>query len=1080
MRRRPLATRAEHRGAYVSEKINISECLNSVQILEGIHIGQSKFTSPVVVFLAEPSCDCDTYAHQLLCVWNAKGHPTYEINCLELSKDDLLSQIRHYCNEVESGNEIQPLIVIKDLMPCDETLAKRLGKLISRLSEYHYNFVITVAPEASQAISHINNPAIIHGSDLVINRSCLGSFLSFASHSQLESLFACTCGVPQLMRPSLEYLSHHVHQNLPAESIYCLRDATKKFVRDGFRESLITDDKNMRLAMFLLGSGTVEDLDKVIGRPCGDLFATLCDASPFYNASIVNKTFCCAYLSSHKALDGIRHELSLQAELEPQITRRCIEILLEHGKYVRAAKVACLFFDEKTWLDVAMSWPLELINSGEGQIIRKAVQKSSDSLYVFEKSCAQVALYAIDGQYEIAQQAFTQVPIPLGSRQTEMYYQLIWMLEALKPISVFNNGVLDKQSEESESASSTPMARQHSLDGVREFCNLPPKLAMDGTYGLAHEFYVHWRVKNYLLCGDIKKAFAELLLQGVPSKISSLTDALLAIDFAMVQRFASDHVLSAGFILQERVEEFMNQTEYAFLSDRLKAFCLGLDALAGALNQLSELERLVNKMVAANLLVESSVLLICASMQSMYEGSRLQAYVLIERAKKLLSGADPFLILKHINHLKKALDVCMNSGDIDDEKMLESVGLANHVNALNMAETELLAEENCAEWLLAKAYLGEKSKLVIAANRLKKYELPEIMVPLMAVLVKTCGKLSQTLADAMPTAWKNKIDRFGIDRRDMLEKHKSDILLADIKPHELNIRVLGELSVYIDDIPIAETSWKRHMAKNLIALLAVTPGHALTRFQLTSALWPDCSYNQARDRLYVTLTAARRALSVEGGGCPFIRTGNGRVWLAPDCVKVDVDEFIHACQKVFSAEYSNKRVLQEVIRVSALYTGAVSALDDALGITLAARQDTSKRFIDLCLLGARAALTEDELSHAEWLADMAYRTDDLREDVLKVLLEVYVAQSRMVDAKALFTKYARRLSEVTGLSPSRELKRLLQSMYKDLGVEGSADEPDKGSHDTRSNGILGACKNDQQDKKGKKDKKGKTPRKAAS
>ncbi|WP_308805963.1 AfsR/SARP family transcriptional regulator [Atopobium minutum] len=1031
MRRRPAVARIERRGAHTNSVNNISAYLDSIQIMETVHIGQSQFSSPVVVFCAEPSCECEIYARQLAHAWSAKGYPTYEIDCTKTPKDELLTHLRHYCSEVECNNLQRPLIVITSLMPCDEALAQRLGRLISRLSECNYNFVLTVAPEASQVLSYVQHPVIIHGSDLVVQRAYLSSFTDFISFSQVESAFAYSFGVPQLLRPALEYFNRHPRHDVPIESLYCLRDAVKKHILDGFRDSLISDDKNMRLAMFLLGVGTLEDIDKAVGKSCGDIFASLCDAAPFYNASSFDKTFCCAYLFNHKVLDGVRHELASYAQLEPKITKRCIELLLEHKEYARAIKVASLFCDEQTWLEVALGWPIELINAGEGRVLRDAVLQCEDNAHVFERACAQVALRVIDGKYETAQQELICVPAPLGSRQTEIYYQLIWLMEALKPAAYSSDALQDKyhqNDEHNEKISAVVPMSPYAEKDVKEARDLPSQSVVDGTYELAHALYVHCCVKQHLMRGDIKKAFAELLIQGVPSKIASVTDVLLAIDFTAVQRFASDHVLRAGFVLQERVTEFAEQTDYAFLADRFNAFCIGLDALAGATDQLSELERLTNKLISAGLQLEAAILLVCAAVQSMYESSRLQAYVLLERAAKLSNEAMPFLSL-HLYHLQTALDMCMGSND---------------TKAASLAKIENPTSSTCVEWLLEKAYLKEESKLIVAANRLKKYALPEVMLPLLAVLAKTCGELSSSLVDAMPAAWCNKIDKFTSDRRDMLKKHESDLLLADAKPHELRINVLGELAMYVDGIPVAEASWKRHMAKNLVALLAVTPGHSLTRLQATSALWPDCDYAQARDRLYVTLTAARRAVSIENGGCPFICTGSGRIWLASEYVTIDMDEFAHACHQVFSAEYSNKQLLEEVMNVSAMYTGMVCVMDDVLGLSLAAREDTGKRFIDLCLLGAYAALSEKELSRAEWLADRAYREDDLREDALRVLLEVYVKQGRVADAKGLFTKYARKLSEVTGLSPSCELKRLLQSIFARFNAEEGTDDMNHG------------------------------------
>ena len=57
MRRRPMVARTERRGAHASSPITISACLDSIQIMEDVHIGQSQFSGPVVVFCADPSCE---------------------------------------------------------------------------------------------------------------------------------------------------------------------------------------------------------------------------------------------------------------------------------------------------------------------------------------------------------------------------------------------------------------------------------------------------------------------------------------------------------------------------------------------------------------------------------------------------------------------------------------------------------------------------------------------------------------------------------------------------------------------------------------------------------------------------------------------------------------------------------------------------------------------------------------------------------------------------------------------------------------------------------------------------------------
>jgi predicted ATPase/DNA-binding SARP family transcriptional activator len=77
----------------------------------------------------------------------------------------------------------------------------------------------------------------------------------------------------------------------------------------------------------------------------------------------------------------------------------------------------------------------------------------------------------------------------------------------------------------------------------------------------------------------------------------------------------------------------------------------------------------------------------------------------------------------------------------------------------------------------------------------------------------------------------------------------------------LRISLLGGFVVSIGERAIPAEAWRLSRARSLIKLLALAPGHRLTRDQLVEYLWPDFPPETAITNLYSTLNAARQVLA---------------------------------------------------------------------------------------------------------------------------------------------------------------------------------------------------------------------------
>src|SRR5512133_1045436 len=102
----------------------------------------------------------------------------------------------------------------------------------------------------------------------------------------------------------------------------------------------------------------------------------------------------------------------------------------------------------------------------------------------------------------------------------------------------------------------------------------------------------------------------------------------------------------------------------------------------------------------------------------------------------------------------------------------------------------------------------------------------------------------------------------------------------------LDVRLLGRFEVAVDAHRIAASAGEHRRAEDLVKLLALSPGHRLTRDEVVEALWPHLGAKAGVANLHKAAHYARRAL----GWPEAIVVRQGMVALAPEhCVDTDVE-----------------------------------------------------------------------------------------------------------------------------------------------------------------------------------------------
>jgi DNA-binding SARP family transcriptional activator len=209
----------------------------------------------------------------------------------------------------------------------------------------------------------------------------------------------------------------------------------------------------------------------------------------------------------------------------------------------------------------------------------------------------------------------------------------------------------------------------------------------------------------------------------------------------------------------------------------------------------------------------------------------------------------------------------------------------------------------------------------------------------------------------------------------------------------LDVRLLGRFEVAVDAEWVAASAWEHRRAEDLVKLLALSPGHRLTRDEVVEALWPHLGARAGVANLHKAVYYARKALGWQDG----IVVRHGVVALGPDDrVETDVER----------------------LEREGAWDGEVSELlpEDRYEDWTAEHRN---RLAEL-----RAAALRRQGRWAELL-----RTDPADEEITRKLMRERAAAGDRAGAARQFRRLREALAEL-GLTPSEESSSLYREVSR--------------------------------------------------
>lgn len=208
---------------------------------------------------------------------------------------------------------------------------------------------------------------------------------------------------------------------------------------------------------------------------------------------------------------------------------------------------------------------------------------------------------------------------------------------------------------------------------------------------------------------------------------------------------------------------------------------------------------------------------------------------------------------------------------------------------------------------------------------------------------------------------------------------------------------MGGLSLALGERRITEKGWRRNSSKSLMALLALTPGHLVTRFEAIEFLWPEADYDRGRESLYSTLSSLRRTIGQVPGGASYLISEMGQIWLDDALVTCDVDGFEGLARSVVGGRLRDDEVVASCLKLEATFRGgACVPSGDPHGRLRARCDELARRYVDVLLIGAEAALRLRDVRQAVWFAESASASASAREDVVACLARALGAAEEAV------------------------------------------------------------------------------------
>lgn len=899
--------------------------------------------------------------------------------------------------------EAKTIVLIDGVTPPDEGEVIRERRAIKRLLESGCYVVLCLRPESEQLLDALPMAHVLRCDDLL-----------FRTHERCSANYLLTGGVPLLV----EALHHDRMTGAPALGFGThYTEALERMVRSMLRPTLCDEELRLRLAMGLMGHGTVSELTTLCDRCDDEQLMWFERDAPLLGVDTKERTFSCRGLDNDEVFACCASAFQAMAANEPALVVRACSILCARGDMMRGAMVCKLCASEYDYATLGSRWGAAFVQVGETRLVSEALAAS-------KRVGASVGVRGVLAEAALASVMGTAKEVELSK-------------ERLETIGV-------------ESTLEVRLHRQvRTMIAGRDLCRNPQLGFVDiTTEAEDHKGATaidHLRVLRLLLDGHFEQAYAtlanEVMLQGV----KSLPDALLALDLYVAATLSGGALDAREKALLEDARTMLARMPLS----RLRRYAAALESLSqvlmGAAPTSAELEDAIAQAERAGDTLLQVVFLVAAAAGDLrvraLSRSRVRARYASELARTagaeyLASSAELVcaLALELLGEGGALEKYCLRKGRPRDLQMLAQLAMR--------AAGETLGGILCPEIALGTPC-------------------PRDAFWALNLIASDCGGLSDEARRLMPGSWSELLtivrlrqmapdeSSFGNElvvlpgtRQErkptpLSQGEQTEMVPFVASGQRVRIQVLGGFEARLDGDVLPRRRFERRRAQDLVELLAIAPNHRLRRFQAMAALWPDEDYYRGPRKLYEATGELRKVLGGLSSGINAVVAdrAQGSVGFDRALVSCDIDDFEREAHLTLAEDHDDYWVLDHARQMCHLYADGPDDHIRALGDEAVGRlQELEALFVDGLVAAAEAALRLGKARLAVRYATDAHRLRDLREDAVIVLVQSLRTAGRSFEVRELYQRFARHLMEARGVFPSLALR---QAVERAIG-----DEPD--------------------------------------
>ena len=919
----------------------------------------------LIALCGEPGLGKEDALEQARSIAKRRGGHIRTIDLSGLSPDGACERLMRESRSLQRriGDDAWAIVCLSGVPALDERCVFRMISIVNRFRNKGHCVAISLRPEAVQLIEPCVDAFVVWAHDL-----CVEPPKSFGSHAR-DEMQELTAGLPFLTKTlgvSVRDDSFEIHTGRN------YHDSLSRLVGLSLRDTLMNEERRLRLAMLLLGSGTFGQLEEVLGRIDVELLQDICRHAPFFGVDLGQSRFSCAGLSRDSWFASCILDLREACVSNPQICSNVTRILLSQGRIERAGSLLAMSNETEESAALVLRNALELINVGCTDVVRNAL-----SLAMQYQCCSPQLRHAC---------------------QTLM--KLVANVRLEESDLVFDPSIVGFDAERNELLRILLLLETRLLWQGKTISLPPEATALEDP--LARDLTLHLSVNKALVDGSGHSAYHMLVCTSQMSGKNTLMSHLLEADLAFAH------------ILMGLPCPTLATDAYRALSENACMLCY-----APAFEDLDAVWRRGAKAFSAGNL----------DMHASQVGDDLI------RVHLLLGVAIANARRKSISHAivksRRALTLAQATGSRYLRDLSRIVCWAIQICAGEVvSEEELTKFEPQSNGMKA---LAEALALVVSgadapSPKLKDTMLERDIVWVVTGLLTGLNRLSERLECVLPPAWLAAVQSMRAREEDEPPLLRSYPFANDplsMPEHSVYVQLFGGFEVYVNGERLPQGAFDRRRAKSLVALACCDASRVLRRADIIDSIWPECDYDKGRKRIYAATNVINSALKGVDTECRFFDVrGNDRSLVVDGkFIRSDVEDFEDLAHRICRSEGDDDEVLALVRGAQGLYEGDLYVPPmDAEGTIERRRKELRNLYVDVLVSGAEAAFRNGSLRLAIRLCEQALLVDDAREDANACLVNSLYACGRINEAhdrtRAFNMRVGARLKDRQNPNPS--------------------------------------------------------------